>query len=181
MRPADVTVTLRSPDGSTPVATQAQQAAGTYPVTFPSATEPGLAEAGAEAAAGSWTFEVKAVDDLGRSSSITRGFVVDDTLGFLRVPKLRAVPPRGRDIPIAFRLSREARVTVTVLDQAGRAVRRGLADTAARDAGDQRVTWNGLGANGRRLEGRFTVEVTATGTLGRSVLTAPIVIRKTRA
>jgi hypothetical protein len=181
VRPADVTVTLRAPDGSTPVSTQAQQAAGTYPVTFPSPTEPSPADAEADAAAGSWTFEVKAVDDLGRTSSITRSFVVDDTLGFLRVPKLRAVPPRGRDIPIAFRLSREARVTVSVLDPAGRAVRRGLADTAARDAGDQRVTWNGLGANGRRLEGRFTVEVTATSSLGRSVLTAPIVIRKAKA
>ena len=68
-----------------------------------------------------------------------------------------------------------------MLDQAGRAVRRGLADSGERDAGDQRVAWNGLGANGRRLEGRFTVEVTATSALGRSVLTAPIVIRKAKA
>jgi hypothetical protein len=109
---------------------------------------------------------------------MTRAFVVDDTLGFLRVPKLRAVPPRGRDIAIAFRLSREARVSVSVLDAAGRTVRRGLAEPAAREAGDQRVVWDGLGSNRRRLEGRCTVEVAATSTLGRSVLTAPIVIRK---
>ena len=181
VRPSSVTVTLRAPDGSTPVSTQAQQAAGTYPVQFPSAAEAGTAATDVSAAAGSWTFEVKAVDDLGRASSITRTFVVDDTLGFLRVPKLRAVPPGGRDIPIGFRLSREARVTVTVLDEAGRAVRRGLAESASREAGDQRVTWDGLGTNRRRLEGRFTVEVTATSTLGRSVLTAPIVIRKASA
>jgi len=181
VRPSSVTVTLRAPDGSTPVSTQAQQAAGTYPVQFPSAAEAGTAATGVSAAAGSWTFDVKAVDDLGRASSITRTFVVDDTLGFLRVPKLRAVPPGGREIPIGFRLSREARVTVTVLDEAGRAVRRGLAEPASREAGDQRVTWDGLGTNRRRLEGRFTVEVTATSTLGRSVLTAPIVIRKASA
>jgi hypothetical protein len=181
VRPSSVSVTLRAPDGSTPVSTQAQQDAGTYPVTFPSAAEAGTAGMGAAAAAGTWTFEVKAVDDLGRASSITRTFVVDDTLGFLRVPKLRAVPPGGRDIPIAFRLSRQARVSVAVLDAAGRAVRRGLAEPASREAGDQRVTWDGLGTNGRRLEGRFTVEVTATGSLGRSVLTAPIVIRKASA
>jgi hypothetical protein len=181
VRPAAVTVTLRAPDGSTPVSTEAQQAAGTYPVSFPSAPLPTTAAADAAAAAGSWTFEVKAVDDLGRASSIARSFVVDDTLGFLRLPKLRAVPAGGRDIPIAFRLSRDARVTVTVLDGAGRAVRRGLADPPSRDAGDQRVTWNGLGTNGRRLDGRFTVEVTATSSLGRSVLTAPIVIRKAKA
>jgi hypothetical protein len=180
VRPAAVTVTVRAPDGSTPVSTEAQQAAGTYPVSFPSAAAPTTAAADAAAAAGSWTFEVKAVDDLGRASSIARSFVVDDTLGFLRLPKLRAVPAGGRDIPIAFRLSRDARVTVTVLDGAGRAVRRGLADPPSRDAGDQRVTWNGLGTNGRRLDGRFTVEVTATSSLGRSVLTAPIVIRKAK-
>jgi hypothetical protein len=178
VRPATVTVTLRAPDGSTPVSTQAQQPPGSYPVAFPSPAEAGTAGIDATAAPGSWSFEVKAVDDLGRASSITRTFVVDDTLGFLRVPKLRAVPPGGRDIAIAFRLSRQARVTVSVLDQAGRAVRRGLADPASREAGEQRVTWDGLGTNRRRLEGRFTVEVAATSGLGRSVLTAPIVIRK---
>ncbi|HEX3290147.1 MAG TPA: phosphodiester glycosidase family protein [Gaiella sp.] len=177
VRPSAVSVTLRAPDASTPVSTEAQQAAGTYPVAFPAAAGTGAAATGAGAVAGAWTFEVKAVDDVGRASSITRTFVVDDTLGFLRVPKLRAVPPAGRDIPIAFRLSREARVAVTVLDGAGRAVRRGLAQPAVRDAGDQHVTWNGLGANGRRLEGRFAVEVVATSALGRSVLTAPIALR----
>jgi hypothetical protein len=175
VRPSSVTVTLRAPDGSTPVSTQAQQAAGSYPVPFVGGGETGT---GAAVAAGPWTLEVKATDDIGQESAMTRTFVVDDTLGFLRVPKLRAVPPRGRDIAIAFRLSREARVSVSVLDAAGRTVRRGLAEPAAREAGDQRVVWDGLGSNRRRLEGRFTVEVAATSTLGRSVLTAPIVIRK---
>ncbi len=181
VRPSSVSVTLRAPDGSTPVSTQAQQAAGTYPVAFPSSTEAGTTATGVTAAAGSWTFEVEAVDDLGRASSITRTFVVDDTLGFLRVPKLRAVPPGGREIRIDFKLSRQARVTVTVRDAAGRAARGALAEPASREAGDQRVTWDGLGTNRRRLEGRFTVEVTATSSLGRSVLTAPIVIRKASA
>jgi hypothetical protein len=180
VRPSAVTVTLRAPDGSTPVSTQTQQAPGTYPVAFPAGAESGAAATGAPAAAGTWTLEVKALDDIGRASSITRSFVVDDTLGFLRVPKLRAVPPAGRDIPIAFRLSRQARVTVTVRDAAGRAVRV-VADGASRDAGDQTVTWDGRGVNGRRLEGRFTVEVAATSSLGRSLLTAPIVIRKANA
>ena len=175
VRPSSVTVTLRAPDGSTPVSTQAQQAAGSYPVPFVGGGETGT---GAAVAAGPWTLEVKATDDIGQASAMTRTFVVDDTLGFLRVPKLRAVPPRGRDIAIAFRLSREARVSVSVLDAAGRTVRRGLAEPAAREAGDQRVVWDGLGSNRRRLEGRFTVEVAATSALGRSVLTAPIVIRK---
>ena len=102
VRPSSVTVTLRAPDGSTPVSTTAQQAPGTYPVPFPAASEAGTAAVGAVVAAGAWAFEVKAVDDVGQSSSMTRSFVVDDTLGFLRVPKLRAVPPAGREIPITF-------------------------------------------------------------------------------
>jgi len=177
VRPSSVTVTLSAPDGSTPVSTTAQQAPGTYPVQFPGTAEQGVTDSGTGAGAGSWTLQVKAVDDIGQSSAMTRTFVVDDTLGFLRVPRLRAVPPQGREIPISFRLSRQARVSVSVLDQTGRAVRRGLAVPAARAAGDQRVVWDGLGTNGRRLAGRFTVQVLATSSLGRSELDAPIVLR----
>jgi hypothetical protein len=177
VRPSTVTVTLRAPDGSTPVSTTAEQPPGTYPVAFPATAEAGAADVGA-AAPGTWTFEVKAADDLGQPSSITRSFVVDDTLGFLRVPKLRAVPPGGREIAIGWRLSRPARVAVTVLDEAGRVVRRGLAVPAAREAGDQRVTWDGLGTGGKRIAGRFNVRVAATSSLGRSELAAPITIRK---
>jgi hypothetical protein len=177
VRPSTVSVTLRAPDGSTPVATTAQQAPGAYPVQFPGTGEADAADADATAP-GPWTFEVKAVDDVGQSSAMTRTFVVDDTLGFLRVPKLRAVPPQGREIPISFRLARSARVTVSVLDGAGRVVRSGLAVPPAREAGDQRVTWDGLGAGGGRLAGGFTVQVVATSSLGRSELDAPIVLRK---
>ncbi len=43
VRPSSVTVTLRAPDGSTPVATTAQQAPGAYRMPFPGATEAGAA------------------------------------------------------------------------------------------------------------------------------------------
>jgi hypothetical protein len=181
VRPSAVTVTLRAPDGSTPLSAAAEQPAGTYPVPFRTVAEAGAADAATTAAAGAWTFEVKAVDDLGQASSITRTFVVDDTLGFLRVPALRAVPPGGREIPVTWKLSRPARVDVTVVDEAGRIVRRGLGQPVAREAGDQRVTWDGLGQNGKRLEGRFVVQVAATSALGRSELDAPIVIRRAAA
>jgi hypothetical protein len=91
------------------------------------------------------------------------------------------VPPGGREIPITWKLARAAKVSVTVVDQAGRVVRRGLAQPAAREAGDQRATWDGLGQNGQRVEGSFVVQVVATSTLGRSELDAPIVIRKAAA
>lgn len=181
VRPSAVAVTLKAPDGSTPVSTTAQQPPGAYPVPFPGSAEKGAASLDAAAAAGPWAFEVKAVDDIGQSSTMTRTFVVDDTLGFLRVPKLRAVPPQGRAIAITFRLSRQARVSVSVLDQTGRVVRSGLAVPAARDAGDQQVVWDGLGTSGRRLAGRFTVRVLATSSLGSSELDAPIVLREAAA
>jgi hypothetical protein len=180
VRPSSVTVTLRAPDGSTPVSTTTQQAPGTYPVAFTGASEAGTAAVGAVVAAGAWTFEVKAVDDIGQSSAMTRSFVVDDTLGFLRVPKLRAVPIDGRDIPITFELARAARVSVTVVDAAGRVVRSGLAVPASRDAGDQSVVWNGLAANGKVVSGNLTVRVVATSSLGRSQLDAPIQVRKAK-
>ena len=178
--PSSVSVTLRAPDGSTPVSTTAEQGPGTYPVRLPGASEAGTTAAGDGVAAGAWTFEVKAVDDTGQSSAMTRSFVVDDTLGFLRVPKLRAVPPEGRAIPITFELARAARVTVTVLDAAGRVVRSGLGVPASREAGDQSVTWNGLAKNGKVTAGALTVRVVATSTLGRSQLDAPIQVRKAK-
>jgi hypothetical protein len=123
---------------------------------------------------------VKAVDDLGQPSAITRSFVVDDTLGFLRVPKLRAVPPNGREIPVSWRLSRPARGSVTVLDSSAKLVRR-LLGGARLDPGDQRVVWNGLGAKGERLSGRYTVRVVVASDVGRSELTAPIELRRAAA
>lgn len=182
VRPSTVNVTLRAPDGTTPVSTSASQKAGSYPVQLPGGgAEAGAAADGATAAAGTWTLAVKAVDDLGNPSSITRSFVVDDTLGFLRVPARANVPPGGRPITIGWRLFRPARVVVTVVDEAGRTVRSVLSQSGVSEPGEQSVEWDGRGVNGRRLEGRFVVRVVATGTLGASELTSPIVLRKVAA
>ena len=180
VRQSTTTVRLRAPDGSTPVATTADRAPGTYPVALPA----GVAEAGAAAApgttaAGEWAFEVEAVDELGNPSSIKRTFVVDDTIGFLRVPARAAVPPAGRGIPIRWRLFRAARVAVVVRDATGRVVRRVLA-TGELEPGEHDVTWDGLGANRRRLAGRLAVEMKATSSLGVSELRAPIELRTVR-
>ena len=176
-RAAAVTVTLRAPDGSTPVSVTAEQPAGTYPVPFPTAAEAGTAAVAAPVAPGPWKLDVKAVDDLGRASAITRSFVVDDTLGFLRAPRRLAVPPEGRPIRVSWRLFRPARVFVTVHDAAGRVVRRGLAPAGSLEGGDHEVTWDGLAAGGRRLAGTFTVRVIARSALGSSRLDKPITLR----
>jgi hypothetical protein len=178
VRPSTVTTTLHGPDGA-PVTATAERAPGTHPVPFPEASEAGAA-ASTTVAQGRWTFEAKAVDELGNASSMTRAFVVDDTLGFLEVPGRLAVPVGGREIAVTFRLARPARLAVTVLDAAGRVVRRGLAAGGTHEAGEKRVTWDGLGPRGGRIAGRLTVRVVATSTLGASELTAPIELRKAR-
>jgi Phosphodiester glycosidase/FlgD Ig-like domain len=169
VRPSSVTVTLQGPGGAPPLTSTASLLPGSYPVPFP--------PTGASPASGAWSLEVKAVDDLGQASAMTRTFTVDDTLGFLRVPPLRAVPSNGREIPITWRLSRPARASLTVLDSAGRLVRR-LLGGARLDTGEQRVVWDGLGPNRARLAGRFTIRVVAASDIGRSELTASIVLRR---
>jgi hypothetical protein len=182
VQPSTVNVTLRAPDGTTPVTTSAAQKPGTYPVQLPAgAADAGAVAVDAEAAPGAWTLEVKAMDDLGNPSAITRSFVVDDTLGFLRVPARANVPPGGRSITIGWRLFRPARVVVTVIDDAGKTVRRVLAQSSLSEPGEQRVEWDGRGPNGGRLDGRFVVRVVATSTLGPSELTRPIVLRSVAA
>jgi hypothetical protein len=167
VRPSSVTLTLRGPAGTPPLVTSVSQVPGTYPVAFPTTG----------AAPGKWTFTVQAVDDVGQASAMNRTFVVDDTLGFLEAPRLRAVPPKGRELPITWRLARDARVSVTVLDASGKLVRR-LLGGGRLTAGDQRLAWDGLGVNGRRLGGTFTVRVVAASEVGRSELTTPVTLLK---
>ena len=172
VRPSSVTVTLRPPGGMPPLSSTVTQGPGTYPVSFPATA--------AAPVPGKWAFSVNAVDDVGQASAMTRSFVVDDTLGFLRVPKLRAVPPAGREVSITWRLARDARASVTVLDEGGKLVRR-LLGGARLTTGGQRLVWDGLGPNRSRLAGRFTVRVVVASEVGRSELTAPITLVKARA
>jgi hypothetical protein len=178
-RPSTVTATLRAPGGASTAFPPVQRQPGTYPVDFP-ASGPASAAA-APPQIGTWTLEVGAVDDLGRSSSISRTFVVDDTLGFLRAPKRWAVPPGGRPLTISWRLARPARVAVALLDEAGRVVRGGLAPRGTLEAGDHAVEWDGLSKRGQRVAGDLTVRVIAVSDAGKSELRTTVSVRKVRA
>jgi hypothetical protein len=178
-RPSTVTATLLGPGGATTTFPPAEQQPGSYPVPFPSA---GPASAGAAGTAvGEWSLELSATDDLGRASTITRTFVVDDTLGFVRAPKRWAVPPGGRDMTITWKLARPARVGVAILDETGRVVRGGLAPNGTLDAGDHEVEWDGLTKSGNRIAGELTVRVIAISTVGRSELRDTVAITKAAA
>jgi hypothetical protein len=178
-RPSTVTVTLQGPGGATTTVPPAVQQPGSYPVPFPGA---GPASTGtASTPVGPWSLEVSATDDLGRASTITRAFVVDDTLGFVRAPKRWAVPPGGRDMTISWKLARPARVGVAILDETGRVVRGGLAPNATLGEGDHEVEWDGLAKNGKRVAGALSVRVIAISTVGRSELRAPVAVTKAAA
>lgn len=173
VRPSTVTLTLRAPDGTAPVSSVSVQQPGTYELAFPPPSPAAMP------LVGRWSLEVTATDDLGRASAMTRTFVVDDTLGFLRVPKRRAVPTAGRRIVVSWRLARPARTSVTVSDAAGRVVRRLLATTRL-EPGGREIAWDGLGAGNRRLAGSYLVRVVATSDAGRSELVAPIALTMAR-
>ncbi len=157
--PATVTVTLAAPDGSTPVTQTVDQQPGTYPVTFPPAAETAPAE-------GTWKLTVAANDELGQQTGMTQSFVVDDTLGFVQtsVPRL-FLPPGGRELTISWKLTRAAKIAVTVETNAGEVVRRLAARRYA--AGAQQVVWNGLDRKGKRVKGGvYRVRVVARSALG---------------
>jgi phosphodiester glycosidase/flagellar hook capping protein FlgD len=179
-RPSTVSATLNGPGGATTAFPAAQKQPGSYPVPFPGPSA-AAAGAGTAPAVGEWTFQVNATDDLGRESTITRTFTVDDTLGFLRAPKRWAVPPGGRSMPISFTLARSARVGVAILDEAGRVVRGGLAPNTTLAEGDHDVAWDGLAKNGSRVSGALTVRVIAISTVGRSELRTTVSVSKAAA
>lgn len=175
VRPATVTVTLRAPNRSVAFTETAERAPGLVDVPFPPVSTQGAGAA--TPLDGRWTLAVRAVDDLGRETTMAQSFKVNTTLGFLRAPARLFLPPGGRDAPITWRQGRSARVTVTIVDREGGTVRT-LALRRYRP-GEQGVVWNGLDRTRRRVKGGiYTARVVARNALGTSELTAPIRVRQ---
>lgn len=77
---------------------------------------------------------------------------------------------------VSFTLSRPARVTVRVLDGAGRVLWK---TTVWRDAGERRVVWSGRTSSGRLVArgARFTVKVAAADLWGRTTPVTTLALR----
>jgi hypothetical protein len=173
VRPSAVTVQLVGPDGAARINTQAQLSPGIYPLQWNARRADGTPEQ-----EGRWTLTVSAVDDLGRSSSETRTFSLDDTLG-APAPVGPALPvPRKKARAVAtFALSRQARVTERIETTGGVILRR-LGTTTA-GPGKLAVAWDGKTASGATVySGRFVAHVFATGQVGTSDLTATFAVRR---
>ena len=114
---------------------------------------------------GRWSWDVDAVDDLGRTSSQRRVFLLDTTLGFLRVGA-------GR---VSFRLARPARVQLVVQNRFGAVLRR--VSLGERAAGRVVARVPRRDGRGRRLSGTYVLRVTASSAIGASQLTRRVRFR----
>jgi len=188
VRNSTVTAALTGPDGAIAYQESLPRTPGTYQLPFPPPPaqppvppptpreppgEPSLAE-------GRWSLAVSAIDDQGLTSSATRRFWVNTTLGFLRVdPGRLLLPPRGASATIRWTQTRAARVRVTVETPGGVLIR--TVATGRVEAGTPTVTWNGRLGNGNLAAGgRYLVRATATNELGTTTLERPLTVRRTK-
>jgi hypothetical protein len=183
-----VTATLVAP-GEVPAFTETLvQEPGTYPVAFPPAPVDPLADP-APPAEGRWRLDVTATDDLGRTSTTSQRFTVNNTLGFAKLSRRTlVVRVRGKQsIQAGVTLTRAARVTATVETTSGVQV----ATFAIRRATAGRfvASWRGTTRGGTSLVygGTYVVRFRATNELGavdvvsapfRVIRAAPVPVKK---
>ena len=129
-------------------------------------------------AEGRWTLTVTALDDQGLSSTTTRRFSVNSTLGSLRVAPARVVVrPTGGRADVRWAQARAARVKVTIETPEGVLIR--TVTSAQLQPGEQTVTWDGRGANRKPVaSGAYVARVTATNELGAVSLTQALTVRR---
>jgi hypothetical protein len=173
VRPSNVTVQLKGPDGGLRVNTQTQLAPGTYPFSWNGRRADGTPEQ-----EGLWTFTVTAVDDLGRTSSHTRTFSLDLTLGSPKAVTPALTVPRAKPRPVAtFTLTRRARVVERIETSGGLVIRK--LGTVTTGPGTLSVAWDGkAGTKGTVYSGRYLAHVTATSAIGTSDLSAQFTVRR---
>ena len=174
VRPSNVTATLVAPGDAVAFTETLQREPGTYPVSFPPAPADPTA-APAAPAEGRWRLEVAATDDLGRASTTTQTFTVNNTLGFARLSRRSLVVRiRGKQtIAAGVTLTRPARVTATVETATG--VRVATIAVRRLPAGRFAASWRGTTRGGRFLVygGMYAVRFRAVNELGAVELVSP--------
>jgi hypothetical protein len=184
VRPSNVTAMLTAPDGTIAWQDSSSHEPGAFDVPFPPASAPppeGVPPAQTEPVApaeGRWSLTVSATDDQGLSSTTTRRFAVNSTLGSLGITPVRiAVRKTGGHAEIRWSQARAARVKVTVETPEGIPVR--TVSNGSLPAGQQTVVWDGRGGNRKPVAGgRYVVRVAATNELGLVSLTQAITVRR---
>ena len=173
VRPSSVNATLTGPGGASRAIDSGQRRPGLYRFNWT-----GRSNGGSEPE-GRWRFAVTAVDDQGKTSSAERVFMLNNTLGFLTVQPTRAVVHRRRGgrIGIRFRLTRPARVTISITSPTGqllRVVRNGQAP-----AGQVEAFWDGRYPNRKAVfSGTYVAKVTAINAAGPAELARSFRVRR---
>ena len=164
VRPSTVRARLVAPDGTSRELGKGQKPPGTYRFSWN-----GRDPAGNVAAEGGYRWMVTATDDLGRTSTATRTFTLDNTFGFVRIARNART--------IAFTLTRPAAVRVTVERRDGDILRTVAAGRRA--GGRVAARWNGRdGRRKRVVSGTYVVHVAATSEIGLSDVRVPVRIRR---
>jgi Phosphodiester glycosidase/FlgD Ig-like domain len=173
VRRSTVTATLAGPGGVTRPVDSGERRPGIYRFDWAGRTS---GEAEAE---GRWRLTVNAVDFEGKSSTATRSFWLNNTLGFISVRPLRAVAHRRRGgrITIGFQLTRPAQVTVRITSKTGQLLR--VIRNARVPAGRVSATWDGKYPNGKTVfSGTYVAKVTAGNGSARAELARSFRVRR---
>jgi hypothetical protein len=162
VRPSTVTAKLVGPNGVAHVLESAvQHPPGSYPFSFSTYD-----------AEGKWHWNVQAVDDLGRVSTVDRTFRYDTTLRSLTAPAAARATAAVR-----FTLTRPAKVSLRI-ETAGGVVVRTL-PTSDLPAGPQSLVWDGALPQGTRAyAGTYVAHVFATSATGTSDLAVQFAYRR---
>jgi hypothetical protein len=171
VRPSTVTASVVGPDGVARPIDSGQKAPGTYTFSWT-----GLRADGTPEPEGSYQFTVSAVDDQGQTSTSSRPFSIDETLGFLVSQSKIVIRKTGVALRGTYQLAHPATVTVQIQTQSGIPVL--TLSKAVQQAGQQSVTWDGRIGVTRAFGGSYQLVVSATNALGTATLSQAFTARR---
>jgi hypothetical protein len=175
VRPSTVNASIVEPDGSIAYTESGARLPGVYKVTWPgSRAKRRHLQA---QTLGRWRWVVNATDDQGKTSSVERGFWVNDTLGFLRVsPKAIKLRVKRRNAVVArFRVAHSARVIGSIWTRSGVLVRR--LRPVKLNPGVRALRWDGRYASKRlAYRGSYVFRVFAQNAYGPVQLAQAFVV-----
>jgi flagellar hook assembly protein FlgD len=172
-RPSSVTVSLDGPGRVSRVVDSGPKGPGVYRFSWNGATPEGAPEPD-----GRWELQVSGVDDRGLTTSASRGFFLNRTLGglSLRPSLFRVRRNASGTLTASFTLARAARVTARVETRAGAVVT--VASRKKLTPGQQTVRWNGRVGKRPIRAGSYVLRVIATNDVGSMDLTRPFRVRR---
>lgn len=176
-RPAQVSIHLLGAGGERyPVREDQRRPAGAYETAFDGTVALEGATGRQVLPAGDYRFVVEAVDDAGRREEREgRLQVADPDHALPAVEGVVADPPAispydpdmRSETSIAYRVAKQATVTMFVVEPDGRRTR--ITEPVRREPGEYSETWNGLIRNRVPAEGTYTVAVQAKDAAGNTV------------